>query len=369
MRGRKRSDAMEGLLGDTLRRLLPALLIGAVGGAVFAWLDLPLAWMLGSMMATMSASLLGMNIAVPPLLRKLMFSIIGVILGSSFTHDRLNELITWLPSIAAMPLYILALGGGILVYLRQVSDFDHKTAFFAAAPGGLSEMIMLADQLGGDMRNVALFHSARLVLLVFAIPLFASVFITIDPNVRIGGAQEEASTLDMVLLLALSGIGILLGKPLRLPAYAFMGPLLLSTVLHLTGLVSLTPPLPFLSIAQVVIGAAIGARFSGVPLGLIMRTLVIGGGGTLVMFVLTLVIAGILQGLTGYPLALLVLALMPGGFPEMSLIALALGLDPAFVVTHHGVRVMLIVAFALPLFSWLVKRDWFTRYWSSDEKG
>ena len=37
----------------------------------------------------------------------------------------------------------------------------------------------------------------------------------------------------------------------------------------------------------------------------------------------------------------------------MSLIALAMGADPAFVVTHHGVRVFLVVLIALPAFAWL----------------
>lgn len=52
------------------------------------------------------------------------------------------------------------------------------TTFFAATPGGLSEVVLLSDQLGGDMRNVALFHTARLVLIVFSIPLIASFVVT-----------------------------------------------------------------------------------------------------------------------------------------------------------------------------------------------
>ena len=50
---------------------------------------------------------------------------------------------------------------------------------------------------------------------------------------------------------------------------------------------------------------------------------------------------------------MLLLAFIPGGFTEMSLIALAMGVDPAFVVTHHSVRVFLVVLIALPAFAWL----------------
>ena len=69
--------------------------------------------------------------------------------------------------------------------------------------------------------------------------------------------------------------------------------------------------------------------------------------------VTTLAFGGVLNLLTGYSLVLLLLAFIPGGFTEMSLIALAMGLDPAFVVTHHSLRVFLVVLIALPAFTWL----------------
>ena len=86
------------------------------------------------------------------------------------------------------------------------------------------------------------------------------------------------------------------------------------------------------------------------------------------MFAVTLIFAIGLHWATGSPLALLLLALIPGGFPEMSLIALGMGFDPAFVVTHHGFRVLLVVTFALPLYSWLARSGWFERHWPASPK-
>jgi uncharacterized membrane protein AbrB (regulator of aidB expression) len=37
----------------------------------------------------------------------------------------------------------------------------------------------------------------------------------------------------------------------------------------------------------------------------------------------------------------------------MSLIALGLGADPSFVVTHHATRIFLVVLIAIPVSSWL----------------
>ena len=58
----------------------------------------------------------------------------------------------------------------------------------------------------------------------------------------------------------------------------------------------------------------------------------------------------LLHGATGLPIPTLVLAYAPGGLAEMSLIALALSLDAAFVATHHLVRVFLIVVLAPAFF-------------------
>jgi hypothetical protein len=46
--------------------------------------------------------------------------------------------------------------------------------------------------------------------------------------------------------------------------------------------------------------------------------------------------------LTGLPYNAVLLALAPGGLPEMTLIALSLHIDLALVVSHHLVRVLFI---------------------------
>jgi membrane AbrB-like protein len=128
---------------------------------------------------------------------------------------------------------------------------------------------------------------------------------------------------------------------------------------HLAGWIETQPPYLLLALAQLVIGSSVGARFSGTPLALVARSFALGAGATLLMLAVTFAFGGILHALTGQPLGLLLLAFIPGGFAEMSLIALGMGVDPAFVVTHHSLRVFLVVLIALPLFAWLERRGWF----------
>lgn len=357
------TDRFSDINAHETRRVAGALLIGFVGGALFTYAGLPLPWMLGAMTATMVASFTGARISLPSQIRKPMIGVVGVTLGSAFTPDRLAGMGAWLPSLSILPIYVVTIGCLILVYLRQLAVFDGKTAFFAATPGGLSEMIILADQQGGDMRSVALFHSARLVLIVFSIPIATNLFVDLAPVSPIE-VRSEPLGLDQLMILAGSlVVGWFLAVRIKLPSPSFMGPLFLSSAVHLAGLTHASPPFVVVAAAQLAIGTSVGCRFSGVPFSLILKTLAIGAGGSLLMFLVTLLFALGLTYVTGSHLALLLLAFIPGGFPEMSLIALGMGFDPAFVVTHHGLRVLFIVAFALPIFAWLSKTGWFERHW------
>ena len=316
-----------------------ALGLGALGGACFAALNLPLPWMLGALAVTTMASVGGLELRVPELLRRPMIAVLGAMLGTTFTPERLEGALDWLPSLAALPLYVILVGGLIFLYLRRWSDFDPTSAFFAASPGGLSEMIALSDQLGGDQRRVSLVHGARLLFIVSP-DRSPALDLAVDPG-------------DLGLLAALGVAGYLLARWLRLPAATFVGPLLGSAAGHILGWIVVNPPAGLMALAQLVLGSAVGARFSGTPVALIGRTLLLGAGATVIMLLITLAFGGALSALTGHPLTLLLLAFIPGGFTEMSLIALAMGVDPAFVVTHHSVRVFLVVLIALPAFAWL----------------
>ena len=349
-KARSSANRLRGLL--TRAPIAVALGLGTAGGAIFAALGLPLPWLLGALAATTAASLSGLELRVPEALRRPMIAVLGAMLGTTFTPERLEGALGWLPTLSALPLYVVLVGSLIFVYLRRCSAMDPTSAFFAASPGGLSEMIALSYQFGGDQRRVSLVHGARLLFIVGTIPFLARWF-GHPPPARASAVKLSIDPLGLLVLAALAAIGYAIACGVRLPAATFVGPLLGSAAAHVLGLVEITPPYLLMALAQLVIGSSVGARFSGTPVWLIGQSLLLGAGATVIMLLITLVFGGVLHLLTGYSLALLLLAFIPGGFTEMSLIALAMGVDPAFVVTHHSVRVFLVVLIALPVYSWL----------------
>ena len=82
------ATAGEPALKIYLQRVLLALVIGAIGGALFHQLDMPLAWMIGAMVFTTGAALCGLKIAMPIGLRSFMVAVLGVMLGSAFTPEQ-----------------------------------------------------------------------------------------------------------------------------------------------------------------------------------------------------------------------------------------------------------------------------------------
>ena len=332
-------------------RLAAALSIGGAGGALFAYLQLPLPWLLGALTATTIASMAGVRMAVPDRLRQPMIAVLGLMLGTTFTPARVEAAVSWLPTLGALPVYVVVVGAAIWLYLWRFSGFDRATTFFAATPGGLSEMVALSAQLGGDQRTVSLIHGTRVLLIVLTIPLLASLY-----QPRVAPPALDLLAIAWEPLLALFGLGLigyLIAARVRLPAATFVGPLLGSAIAHGTGMIAVQPPYLLMALAQLVIGTSVGVRFCGFGAARLAGAMLLGAGGTLLMLLITLAFGGALHQLTGQPLALLLLAFIPGGLVEMSLIALGLGADPAFVVTHHATRIFLVVLIALPVSTWL----------------
>src|SRR4051812_49597262 len=67
------------------RRFIAALMLGAAGGWTFAYLRLPLPWMLGPMTVCTVAALFRAPIAAPAVVRPPMTMVIGVLLGAGVT--------------------------------------------------------------------------------------------------------------------------------------------------------------------------------------------------------------------------------------------------------------------------------------------
>jgi membrane AbrB-like protein len=331
----------------TSKNLCLALLIGAIGGAIFQALQLPLAWMLGPMTFNMSAALNGLRVAVPLQLRSAMLAVLGVFLGSSFSPETLARATEWPWSLAAIIVFVLLSTGLMALYYRRFGGFDRVTALYSATPGAMAAMILMGAAAGGDERRIALTQALRITLVVVLIPLVVfTVRGSPPPPVQFGEMSGFFQPLELLLLAATVVVGIVLARLARLPAPELAGAMLVSAGFYLGDVVHLTLPEPLLLITLWVLGSSVGARFVGAS---IREILSVGrhalGATVLVLVLAAFFAAGISTSLEVNFLAAL-LALSPGGVAEMCLIAVAFNIDPTFVASHHLARMLFLMTLA-----------------------
>ena len=103
-----------------------ALLIGTIGGFVFNWLRMPLAWMLGSCLFSTVAAFAGLRIGMRVRLRQGMIIILGVLLGSGFTPDLVQRLGQWAVSLGVLTGMTLTGASLCYLWLRRIHRLEPR---------------------------------------------------------------------------------------------------------------------------------------------------------------------------------------------------------------------------------------------------
>ncbi|MEH6633401.1 MAG: AbrB family transcriptional regulator [Halopseudomonas aestusnigri] len=337
-------------------KFLLTLLCGFLGGLVFWTLGLPLPWMLGCLTGSIIASLSGAPVEVSKPIRLVIMVILGVMLGGTFSPEVVARAGEWIPTLIAAVLYLAFITFVAQFYCRKFLKMDRMTAIFSGFPGGLSEMTLLGEEAGADVRALTLTHACRVASILLAIPLFLTYWSGLEtverPQITLFWSQW-----DILILLAIAIGGLFLGKVAKFPAYQLTGPLLISAIIHTAGLIEGKPPELVTILLQLTLGSALGARFAGYSLRQVGKIMFLAVIMAFLMLMVTLIVSALLSYATDASFEALILALSPGGFAEMTLAALSMGIDPAFVTTHHALR-LLVIVFVVPIFlTRMIKRN------------
>jgi len=337
---------------------IPALLIGAVGGAVFLYLRMPLAWMLGAMFLTGVAALVGLDrritLRVEPRLRSAMIVIIGVMLGSAFRPEMIDRAREWLGLIILMLAYIPIVTTICYWIFRRWARLDPVTAYFSAAPGGLQEMTLVGEAYGGDGRSIILTHALRIFLTVMTIPVYFRFIENLNvPPMAIGPHMWQLPWHEGALLIVCGIVGWYVARFLRMPASVLVGPMVVSALVHLFGWSHASPPPELVATAQVVMGAGLGCRFVGTPMLEVRRIATFAVIATFAMIAVAVTMTLAFADWAGIKTEAMMLVLAPGGMAEMSLVALGLGVEVAVVASMHIFRIAVVVLAVPPVFKLL----------------
>lgn len=313
------------------------LCVAAAGGALFYFLHLPAAWLTGSMIPVAALALFKVPVSLPEgSIRSIILLLMGVSLGCSFTPEAITDMLKWPASLASLALTIVLVMATCIAFLIFYAKWDRATAFFAVVPGALSSVLILAMQSPADTRLVVLAQSFRLLVLMAVLPIV--VVSTMPPEFKSISSPLISSYSEIVSEIIVGAVlGFALEK-IRFPGGLFSGGMLGAIVMHFTGFVSGQMSSIIFIPCQIVLGAFIGLRFSDVDLTLIRKALVPSVGVFLIAFAISGLAALTVAWLLHIPLGMVLVAFAPGGLEAMSILALVLGLDPAFVGAHQFAR-------------------------------
>lgn len=328
-------------------------LLGALGGAAAAYVQLPMPWMSGALMAgamvaRLAPGILPKGYVFPPNVRLVFIAVIGVTIGLQ-VHDGLLALLpSMLWSLLALALFVPMAQFGNYWIFRRFGQFDRPTAFFAGSPGGLMEALLMGEQFGAHTARLTLQQFLRICVVIVLIPAGMSIWVGHPVGSAAGlSDQMPQSALSLpattLILCAAGAVGLLLGRAARIPAGQLTGPLVAAAILNFTPLPQVAMPVNALIAAQIVVGVALGIRFLGLSRDMVLRGIGLAVLSVGYMLLLALVLIGIISAWTELGIDVLLISFAPGGVTEMGLIALSLAASPAVVAFHHIYRIVLTV--------------------------
>ena len=339
-------------------RAIAAFLVGLIGGYIFLLLHAPLPWTLGSLVASALVALTGRSWFLPQLASDFARPCVGVLAGSAFTLPVLMSLPGWWDVLTVLMIYsiIVTILGSL--YFQRVAKFDPVTAFFASAPGGLGELSLLGSSLGGNLRSLVLVHSMRIITVVFVVPFAVRWYMASEGAASFAPPHpsETAELVDWAILIACGVAGFFIGRPLRTLGGVMMVPMVLSAAVHIAGLTAMTPPNWLIAMVQIFVGSLAGSRFAGLSWPEFRTTVVAAVVWSLVLLVLAMLAAVLCRTFSDASLVELVLAFAPGGLVEITIVAYAMSVHVAFVVTCQLCRITMVLLLTPSLFKVLGQR-------------
>jgi hypothetical protein len=150
--------------------------IGALGGFALDAFQVPAGGVIGAMLAVATAQIGGTPMrALPERGRNLAQVLLGVFVGITFTQQTLIELQNSFVIIVVATLATLVSSFLLARVVQRWMRLDAETALLACAPGGLSLMPLIADELGAQTFVVSLFQLARIVLVILVMPIIFQI--------------------------------------------------------------------------------------------------------------------------------------------------------------------------------------------------
>ncbi|MGV8955652.1 MAG: AbrB family transcriptional regulator, partial [Cypionkella sp.] len=185
--------------------------------------------------------------------------------------------------------------------------------------------------------------ATRVLVVVTIAPLVMVSYWGVDLTKPPGVAASDLAVTQLALMVFAGFAGWQIADRLGMFGASILGPMILTATLSVTGIITHRPPAEIIWAAQFFIGIAVGVKYAGITLRELRLCV---GAGVVYALLLALISLGFIEVIHLLNLAPPMdafLAYLPGGQAEMVVIAILAGADLAFVVSHHLLRIVLVI--------------------------
>lgn len=328
----------------TVMHILLTIACALLAGALLDGLHVPGGMMVGAVIGACALNV-GTGLAVMPECSKTAAQIIaGAFIGSGICREDIRQMKAIVkPALILLPGLLMV---NILIGLsiHWVTKIDLLTALLASTPGGLTDISIMASDMGADAPVVLVLQFVRLIMGIGLFPIVIRLTAGRGndvPDVK-AKKKEKMQIADVLLTLFVASACGLMGRALPVPAgtisFAVMGCCVLACVTNRAKV-----PGAFRRWAQLLSGAYLGSSMGAAELlqltHLGVPALILVGMYTLACFVL----GGLLTKTGCFTRAEGMLAATPAGASDMALISADLGVNNVGIIVLQVMRLFAVI--------------------------
>ncbi len=326
--------------------ILETLLAGLAVGFLLDKLRMPGGMMIGAVIGSCAFGVITGSAEMPKAAKITAQIVAGAFIGSGVSRQELREMKSIAkPAAILLPgLLLINVACGFLIHWTSPADLI--TSFMCSTPGGVSDIPMIATDLGADTSKVVLMQFVRFMM---GIALFPALIRAFSPKGEKGKesaiklAKEKPNALAVILTLAAATAFGLLGMISPVPSGTMAFAVLGSMGFKLVYPKAQTPRL-VRKIAQCLAGAFVGAgigveQLKGLP-SLFAPILLMIACYLLGAFVISAIFRR--TGCFGFTESML--ATTPAGASDMALISADMGIRNIKLVLLQVLRLIVVIS-------------------------
>jgi uncharacterized protein len=319
---------------------------------------LPGAWLLGPMVAGILVSVNGASVRVPPMLFLGAQAVLGCMIAGLVTRPVLASFARQWQIFLAVTLSTLLASSALGWLMSRRQLLPGTTAIWGVSPGAATAMMLMAEAQGGDPRLVAVMQYLRVICVAFLASLIARFWIGSTGTIRPDPVYFPALRLvPLAETLAIAGLGIALARRVRIPSGTLIVPMVVGSILQVSGIVEIDLPRWLLAGSFMVLGWGNGLQFTRSGLAHAARSipLILASVGALIAFCGA--VALVLHRVVGTELLTAYLATSPGGLDAATVIAATTNVDLPFVMGLQTVRLIVVLLLGPALARFVARRS------------